>query len=135
MSIQIDNTGIGAGPFLTMAIGVMKGFTLADIDANYIACVISGDNEVGMGTAGSRLFGKIVWVSTDLIPGTSQPTLCAVQARGVARFPYSTPTPVVNQMVEVDGAGKVRLASGSHSMHGQVIAVNTTDTTCDVWLG
>jgi hypothetical protein len=45
-------------------------------------------------------------------------------------------------MVEVDGAGKVRqasadadIAAGGHLMRGQVIAVDTTNTTCDVWLG
>ena len=83
---------IGAGPFLTMAIDATKGFTQADFKANYTACVISGDNEVGMGEAGSKLFGKIVWVSDDLIPGTGRPATCAVQARGVASFKYAAPT-------------------------------------------
>ncbi|MBM3326937.1 MAG: hypothetical protein FJY65_08170 [Calditrichaeota bacterium] len=141
---QIDNNGIGGTPFLTFTVDTTanKDFTQSDLDNNYSACVISGNNEIGMGAAGDKLFGKVVWVSQELQPGTTVPALCAVQARGVARFKYAAATPVVNQMVEVDGAGKVRqaaadadIAAGGHLMRGQVIAVDTTAGTCDVWLG
>jgi hypothetical protein len=44
--------------------------------------------------------------------------------------------------VEVDGAGKVKQASsadaisaGGHFCRGQVLAVDDTNHTCDVWLG
>lgn len=140
----IDNSGIGGTPFLTFQVDATatKDFTQADLDNSLAACVISANNEVGMGAAGDKLFGKVVWVSQELQSGTTIPALCAVQARGVARFKYAATTPVINQMVEVDGAGKVRqatadadIAAGGHLMRGQVIAVDTTAETCDVWLG
>lgn len=141
---NIDNSGIGGTPFLTFAVDTTatKDFTQTDLDNNLTACVISADNEVGMGSDGDKLFGKVVWVSQELASGTTVPALCAVQARGVARFKYVATTPVINQMVELDGAGKVKqasadvdIAAGGHLMRGQVIAVDTTNTTCDVWLG
>jgi len=140
----LDNHGIGGTPFLTFAVDATanKDFSQSDLDANLTACVISDNNEVGMGSAGDKLFGKVVWVSQELQSGTAIPALCAVQARGVARFKYAATTPVINQMVEADGAGKVRqaaadadIAAGGHLMRGQVIAVDTTAATCDVWLG
>ncbi len=140
----IDNEGIGSGPFLSMTIDAStgEGFSQDDIDNNTTACVVSGNNEAGKGASGNKPFGKVVWVSTDFVSGTTRPASCAIQARGVARFKYVTPTPVVNKMVEVDGDGKVRLASadddiaaGGHLSRGQVIAVDTTNLTCDVWLG
>jgi len=141
---QIDNNGIGGTPFLTFAVDTTadKDFVQSDLDEGLAACVVSANNEVGMGAAGDKLFGKVVWVSQELQAGTTVPALCAVQARGVARFKYVAVTPVVNQMVEVDGAGKVRqatadadIAAGGHLMRGQVVAVDTSAGTCDVWLG
>ena len=140
----IDNSGIGGTPFLTFGVDVTadRDFTQSDLDQGLEACVISGSNEVGMGQAGDKLFGKVVWVSQELQTGTTIPALCAVQARGVARFKYVAVAPLVNQMVEVDGAGKVRqasadvdIAAGGHLARGQVIAVDATAATCDVWLG
>jgi len=141
--LNIDNVGIGGTPSLTFSVDTTadKDFVQSDLDANLTACVISANNEVGMGLGGDKLFGKVVWVSQELQSGTTIPVLCAVQARGVARFKYSAPTPVINLMVEVDGAGKVRIATrtrrvaGGHLMRGQVIAVDTSAGTCDVWLG
>jgi len=141
---QIDNSGIGGTPFLTFTVDTTadKDFIQSDLDDNLTACVISASNEAGMGNAGDKLFGKVVWVSQELQSGTTVPTLCAVQARGVARFKYVATAPEVNQMVEVDGAGKVRqasadadIAAGGHLMRGQVIAVDAGAGTCDVWLG
>ncbi len=139
-----DNNGIGGTPFLSFGVDTTENldFTQDDLDNNLTACVISGDNEVGMGSAGNKLFGKVVWVSQQLQAGTTVPALCAVQARGVARFKFAATTPVINQMVEVDGAGKVRqatadadIAAGGHLMRGQVIAVDSEAGTCDLWLG
>jgi hypothetical protein len=141
---EIDNEGIGKHPLLTFKVDTATGkdFTQTDLDGNLTACIISDNNEVGMGSAGDKLFGKVIAVSTDYQPGTAIPATCTVQARGVARFSYVTPAPLVNQMVEVNGAGKVRqatadadIAAGGHLMRGQVIAINSTDGTCDVWLG
>jgi len=60
---------------------------------------------------------------------------------GVARFKYVATTPAVGNKVEVDGAGKVRQActltdvpAGGTKHRGIVLAINTTDTTCDVLL-
>ena len=140
----IDNNGIGGTPFLTFTVDTTadKDFIQDDLDDNLTACVISGSNEVGMGDAGDKLFGKVVWVSQELQDGTTIPALCAVQARGVARFKYVETAPVINQMVEVNGAGKVKqasadadIAAGGHLIRGQVITVDATAGTCDVWLG
>ena len=97
---------------------------------------------LGPRSAGDKLFGKVLDVSEELQSGTTVPAYCTVQARGVARFKYSSPTPVINQMVELDGTGKVRqaaadadIAAGGHLARGMVIAVDTTNGTCDVWLG
>lgn len=140
--LVIDNEGIGGGPFLTMSLDASAGFTQDDIDSNTTACRMSDSNEVGKGSAGDKLFGKVVWVSTQLVNGTTRPVSCAIQARGVARFLTDTPAPDVNQMVELAGNGKVRKASadadiavGGHLMRGQVIAVDSSNGTCDVWLG
>jgi hypothetical protein len=119
-----------------------KDFSQTDVDGNLTACVVSDNNEVGMGTAGDKLFGKVVAVSTE-VDVNGIPATCTVQARGVARFKYNTGSaPLVNQMVEVDGAGKVQqaaadadIAAGGHLMRGQVIAKDTTAETVDVWLG
>lgn len=140
----IDNSGIGGTPFLTFSVDTTadKDFTQSDLDDNLTACVVSDNNEIGMGDDGGKLFGKVVWVSQELQSGTTVPALCAVQARGVARFKYDDPAPSVNQMVEVNGVGKVQqaaadadIAAGGHLMRGQVIAKDTTNETVDVWLG
>ncbi len=140
----IDNEGVGASGLLTMAVDAStdKDFTQTDLDSNLSACVVSDNNEVGMGSDGDKLFGKVIAVSDELQSDTAIPAYCTVQARGVARFKYNTDAaPSVNEMVECDGAGKVKqatadvdIAAGGHLMRGQVIAVDTTNNTCDVWL-
>ncbi len=141
---NINNEGVGGHPFLTLSVDSTadRDFIQSDLDANNAACTISASNEAGMGADGDKLFGKVIWVSDELQDGTTIPAICSVQARGVARFDYVAPAPQVNQMVAVDGAGKVKLApadadiaAGGHLMRGQVIAVDATNTTCDVWLG
>lgn len=140
----VDNNGVGMNPTLTMGTDTTsnKDFSAADLDSNLTACVISGNNAVGMGAAGDKLFGKVLDVSEDTTTG-GIPNTCTVQAGGVARFKYNTSAaPVLNQMVEVDGAGKVRvatadvdIAAGGHLARGQVIAKDTVNETVDVWLG
>lgn len=141
---NIDNTGIGGTPFLTFKVDPIAGqsFTAEDIEAGTTACAVTDHYVVGKGEAGDKLLGKVVWVSQEFVPGTAVPALCAVQARGVARFLYSNPAPAVGQMVELDGTGKVRRASaspdlpaGGHLARGQVIGVDPNAGTCDVWLG
>jgi hypothetical protein len=140
----VDNQGVGMYPALTMKVDTTanKDFTQTDLDGNLTACTLSGNNQVGMGSAGDRLFGKVVAVSTELTAG-GIPETCTVQATGVARFKYNTgAAPAVNQLVEVDGAGKVRVASaiadvpaGGLKHRGIVIAKDTVNETVDVWLG
>ena len=140
----VDNNGVGMHPTLTMTVDTTadKDFSQTDLDSNLTACIVSANNEVGMGATGAKLFGKVVAISTE-VDSSGIPVTCTVQARGIARFMYNTgAAPAVNQMVEVDGAGKVRLAAadadiaaGGHVMRGQVIAKDTTNETVDVWLG
>jgi hypothetical protein len=140
---SITNDGAGANLQLTFEVDASanQDFTLTDLDNSLTACSVTGNNKVGMGTAGGRLLGKVIKVSEELQSGTAIPALCTVQVTGVARFKYAATTPVIGQKVEVDGAGKVRQAATSSDVpaggtkhRGLVLAVNTTDTTCDVLL-
>jgi len=144
MPYSIDNNNIGADALLTFSVDptANKDFTETDLAANLTACQIVGNNIVGMGTDATKLFGKVIAVSTELQPGTAIPARCTVQARGVARFKYVAVTPVINQMVELNGAGAVRLAAadvdiaaGGHLTRGMVINVIAGSTEVDVWLG
>lgn len=144
MSYSIDNSGVGSDALLTLGNDATanKDFTQTDIDNNLTACVISANNEAGMGAAADKLFGKVIGVSDELQSGTTLPARVTVQARGVARFKYVATTPVINQMVEVDGAGAVKqvtadadIAAGGHLGRGMVINVITASTEVDVWLG
>ena len=140
----VDNNGVGMHPTLTLKVDTTANmdFSQSDLDSSLTACIISDNNEVGMGSDGAKLFGKVVAVSTE-VDSNGIPATCTVQARGIARFKYNTgAAPAVNQMVEVDGAGKVKqasadadIAAGGHLMRGQVIAKDTTNETVDVWLG
>ena len=139
----ITNDGAGANLLLTFEVDATanQDFTRTDLDNNLTACTLTGNNKVGMGSAGGRLLGKVVKVSEELQAGTAIPALCTVQVTGVARFKYVATTPVVGQKVELDGTGKVRQAAtsadvpaGGTKHRGVVLAVNTGDTTCDVLL-
>jgi len=116
-------------------------FTQTDLDNGLAACAISANNEVGMGSDGGKLFGKVVSVSNE-VDSNDIPVRATVQHGGFARFKYVATTPVVGQMVELDGAGAVSqasadadIAAGGHLAKGQVVEVRTSDTTCVVWLG
>ncbi len=139
--VTFDNNGIGAliGTFDNDTTA-NKDFNQADLDANRTACEIVANNKVGMGTAGNKVFGKVVAVNAEL-DAAGIPVDVSVQVQGVVRFMYVATTPVIGQEVEVDGAGKVKQATleasypaGGHSARGTVIAVDTTNTTCDVLL-
>lgn len=111
-----------------------KDFTTTDLTNGLCACVVSANREVGMGSDGDKLFGKVVAVSEE-VDSDDIPVNCTVQVRGVAKFGYVATTPVINQMVEVDGAGKVSqasadadIAAGGHLMRGIVIDVDTTNS-------
>jgi hypothetical protein len=140
---SVTNDGSGANLLLTFEVdpSANKDFVQADLDSNFTACTMAANNRVGMGSAGDRLVGKVIKVSEELQPGTVVPAFCTVQVTGIARFKYSATTPVIGNKVELDGTGKVRQATtatdvpaGGTKHRGLVIAVNTTDTTCDVLL-
>ncbi len=140
----VDNQGVGMYPTLTLKVDTTanKDFSQTDLDSNLTACSISANNTASMGTAGDKLFGKVLAVSQEE-DANGIPITGTVQAGGVARFKYNTgAAPSVNQMVEVDGAGKVRIATatadipaGGHKHRGIVIAKDTAAETVDVWLG
>ena len=141
---QIDNSGIGGTPFLTFGVDTTanRDFTQSDLDSGLTACVVSDSNEIGMGAAGDKLFGKVVWVSQELQDGTTIPALCAVQARGVARFKYAATAPVRQS----DGGGG-RCGQSAPGLrrrrHRRRRALDARtghrpgrgNSTCDVWLG
>jgi hypothetical protein len=138
-----NNDGAGANLLLTFEVDTTanKDFTFTDIDSNLTAAAMADNNKVGMGSAGSRLIGKVIAVSDELVAGTAVPALCTVQVTGVARFLYSGTAPSVGNKVECDGAGKVRKAitatdipAGGTAHRGIVIAVDTTLTSCDILL-
>jgi hypothetical protein len=143
MAYSVNNEGSGGDLILTFTVDTTtdKDFTLTDLDNSLTACAMSDNNEIGMGSAGDRLTGKVVKVSEELQSGTAIPAICSVQVTGVAQFLYSGTAPSVGNKVEADGAGKVRTATtstdvpaGGTTHRGLVIAVNTTDTSCDVLL-
>jgi hypothetical protein len=140
---KVTNEGAGADLLLTFEVDstANQDFTQTDLENGLCAAVITGDNKVGMGTAGGRLVGKVIKVSEELQSGTAVPAFCTVQVTGVARFKYVATTPAIGNKMEVDGAGKVRQATtstdvpaGGTKHRGLVIAVITADTTCDVLL-
>lgn len=139
----VSNEGAGANLLLTFEIDTTanQDFTLTDLDNGLAACALTANNKIGMGSAGSRLLGKVIKVSEELQAGTSIPAFATVQVTGVARFKYAATTPVVGQKVELDGTGKVRQATtstdvpaGGTKHRGLVLAVYTADTSCDVLL-
>ena len=140
---RVNNEGVGEEPFLTARVDTTadKDFTKVDLAAGLVACVVSANGEVGMGSDGDKLFGAVRWVDENL-DANDIPVLCSVQARGMGKFKYVSTAPVVNQMVEVDGAGAVKqassdadIAAGGHLMKGQVWSVDTVNEVCYVWLG
>ena len=138
MQFSIDNVGISGTPFLTFTINTSpnKGFTQDDLDNDLTACVITGNNKVGKGEIGDKLFGKVVWVSQELQAGTTIPALCAVQARGVARFKYDRRPPFLGESVLPQKDGKVigSPTGDGLNLRGIVIAVDEENQTCDLWL-
>jgi hypothetical protein len=140
---SINNDGAGGYLHLTFEVDTTAGkdFVQGDLDSSLTAAVMAGNNKIGMGAAGDRVVGKVIKVSEELQSGTAIPALATVQVTGVARFKYSGTAPTVGQKIEGDGTGKVRIATtstdvpaGGTKHRGLVIAVYTTDTTCDVLL-
>lgn len=69
-----------------------------------LAVALVGNGQVGLGTAGAPLFGKLMEVESD---GT-----CSVAVAGILQLPAATTLPpLLNHGVTVDGTGKVSSAA------------------------
>jgi len=137
MTRPVDNNGLGA-LYGTFEIDTTAGEY--DLSASNIgdAVALSGNNEVDHGSDGGKLLGRLEHVSGDL---------ATVQVAGIARFDINTTkdAPQPGNGVVVDGAGKVYQApviaegsdvpAGGNVARGTVIAIDSTNHTCDVLLG
>lgn len=132
----VENNGIGA---LYATFTISKSGEDYDLTSDNVgdAVHISGNNQINHGSDGDQLLGRLEYV----IGG-----LATVQITGVARFDVNTSktAPVVGNKVIVDGAGKVYQApaiagvtgdpAGGNIARGLVIAVDSTNNTCDILL-
>ncbi len=136
MTRTVDNNGIGAlyGTFDINMTASVYDLTVDDVGE---AVTLSGNNEITDGSDGDQLLGRLEHVAGGL---------ATVQIGGVARFDINTgeTSPAVGNGVVVDGAGKVYQApaiagatgdpAGGNIARGTVIAVDSTNNTCDVIL-
>lgn len=100
------------------------------------AVAVMGNYEVGLGSDGDPLLGKLIHLSlTDADEGKRVAT---VQIGGVCTLPVTTTVPAVGDGVVVDGSGSVKQApaltgydpAGGNAARGTVIDVNgTSDVT------
>lgn len=101
-------------------------------DPNQLVCkavTATGDGEVGYGSSSDRILGIVQTVEKE---STNSDTL-VVCVKFVGTFediPY-TSAPSVGDAIAVDGNGGV---TKSDSGKGQVLAVNSTDSTCTILL-
>lgn len=100
-----------------------KGFTAKMVEDHESACVVSDSGEVGRGSDGNIMFGKVVYVND-----STAATKCFVASKGVVRLATAATVPTDGQAVCVDGAGKIKvhplistLPEGQHGPKGLVI--------------
>ncbi|MBN2326313.1 MAG: hypothetical protein JXR73_04100 [Candidatus Omnitrophica bacterium] len=135
MSRTVDNHGIGA---LYATFSIHKTGEAYDLDESHVgdAVALSGSNEIGHGSDGAQLLGRLEYVADGL---------ATVQIQGVVRFALSggKTAPGVGHGVVVDGAGGVyqapAVAGGAGDPAGGNIARGTTlavigSSMCDVLL-
>jgi len=100
------------------------------------AVTISGNYEVGPGSNGAMLLGKLIDLS--LTDADNGKRVATVQIGGICKLPAAATVPTVGNSVVVNGSGAVRQApvltgydpAGGNVARGTVIAVNgTTDVT------
>ena len=137
MTRTVDNNGLGA---LYATFKIDKTGQNYDLTTDNLgdAVSLSGGNEVDHGTDGGQLLGRLEHVANGL---------ATVQIAGVARFDIDTgkTAPQLGNGVVVNGAGKVYQAPaidgasgdppGGNIARGTVIAVDSTNNTCDILLG
>lgn len=136
MTRTVDNNGIGSlyGTFNIHLTGSDYDLTTGDVGK---AVSLSGNNEISNGSDGNQLLGRLEHVAGGL---------ATIQIGGIARFDINTSktAPNVGNRVVIDGAGKVYQApavaggvgdpAGGNIARGTVIAVDSTNDTCDVIL-
>ena len=137
MTRTVDNNGLGA---LYATFDIDKTGENYDLTSDDIgdAVSLSGNNEVDQGSDGGQLLGRLEHVNGGL---------ATVQIAGVARFDVDTgkTAPEIGNGVVVNGSGKVYQApaiagetgdpAGGNIARGTVIAVDSTNHTCDILLG
>lgn len=104
--------------------------TIADDDIGK-PCAITGNNEVSDGADGETFLGKILALSPN---GATTADEALVQVGGlVTGLAYAGTTPVVGHGVQMQAAHVVD--KGTTLIHrGTCVNVDTTATTCDVYL-
>lgn len=104
---------------------------LTDADVGK-AVTLTGDDEVGPGTDGDILLGKLIGISLE--DGRDGARVATVQIAGVCRLAMDTPNPAVGNRVVCGDAGTVKQApaladndpAGGNIARGTVLAVNGT---------
>jgi hypothetical protein len=104
---------------------------LSDADIGK-AVTLTGNYEVGPGSDGDILLGKLIDLSLTDADGTNR--VATVQIGGVMTLPSSATTPALGNQVVVDGDGSVRQApaltgydpAGGNVGRGLVVDVNGT---------
>ena len=136
MAVREHNLDAISGLLATFKIHQTTGNDdLKDTDIGK-AVALTGSYEIGFGSTGDPLLGKLVDLSlTDADKGKRVAT---VQISGVMTLPSAATIPVIGNRVVVNGAGAVRQApvltgydpAGGNVARGTVVAVNsTTDVT------
>jgi hypothetical protein len=132
MSVRDQNLENVGAVFATFKIHQTEGVDDLKDDDIGKAVAITDDYEVGFGSDGEVILGKLVDLTlTDADDGKRVAT---VQVGGVATLPATTTLPSLSDRVVVDGDGSVRQApalagndpAGGNVARGTVIAVHGT---------
>jgi hypothetical protein len=136
MAIREHNLESIGGLFATFKIHQTTGNDdLKDSDIGK-AVALSGNYEIGFGTNGDPLLGKLIDLS--LTDNDKGKRVATVQISGIMNLPAATTVPSIGNRVVVNGVGSVRQApvltgydpAGGNVARGTVINVNgSTDVT------
>jgi len=140
MTIRPQNLETIAPVFAAFAVKQTAG--VDDLKDAHIgrAVTLTGNLEVGPGTDGSVVLGKLIALTlTDADDGERQAT---VQIGGICRLPISATYPDINNRVVGGANGAVKQApvlagydpAGGNIARGHVLVVNGT-TDCTIYLG
>lgn len=135
ISWDTEFPGIGAlyAPFNIKLVGGEPQLTEADIGK---AVSLTSDYEVGLGSAGGKLLGRLHEINTDL-------NRALVQIKGIMRLPLNDQQsiPGLGHAVVIDGNGKVYRApsldsvpAGGEIARGYCMGIDSTAWICDLLL-